>query len=323
MTRWVARWVGFALLLGGCFPTVPDGVVACGNAADCPDDTWSCVAGRCTRGGGTDAGPGLDAGPDGGAPFDAGPRMDAGPQPDGGRDAGQGDGGPPVDGGPATCGPSDLLFYASFDGDSLADACGATPTPVNGPSFAGGQVGRALHLTPGARVTYASALTVPDAFSIALWFLEASPGDRCPFGFFEPGLGEPSSFFACTGFTSAPASGPVLFMPMNTTMCTESIGSDAAATTTAGVWHHLAITTDGTNTQIYVDGIVRTSGSRAGAPCGTNLGVVLGAEDEDPAGIFWPFEGDLDEVKVFGRALSPEEVCADARGVWGDSTCNL
>lgn len=73
-----------------------------------------------------------------------------------------------------------------------------------------------------------------------------------------------------------------------------------------GTWHHCAVTYDGITTSIYFDGVFKTSTTQyryIADPAAMNL--VIGHEiDLDE----WAFEGALDDIKVFTRALDSREV---------------
>ena len=83
-------------------------------------------------------------------------------------------------------------------------------------------------------------------------------------------------------------------------------------------WYHVACTYDGTNLKVYVDGkvegcrpidrTVTTFGSRAAIGANVTLSPTL----------LNPFVGTLDNVHVYNRALSGQEIC-DA---WGYGSCN-
>jgi hypothetical protein len=75
-------------------------------------------------------------------------------------------------------------------------------------------------------------------------------------------------------------------------------------TLTDGQWHHMAFTLDGTSATLYIDGLQAGTGSITGlnTPAGTQFR--LG----DTLGPMTNFSGMLDEIAVYDRALTPEEV---------------
>lgn len=68
-----------------------------------------------------------------------------------------------------------------------------------------------------------------------------------------------------------------------------------------GKWHHLASVYGAGTARVYVDGILRNSGSRA---------MANGAQNRFGAGIFSHYVGLLDEIAIFNVALSADEISA-------------
>jgi len=72
-------------------------------------------------------------------------------------------------------------------------------------------------------------------------------------------------------------------------------------------WHHLVITVDGTTAYLYVDAVNQGSRTLAGAFQGdANADLKIGARD--PGNLY--FEGLIDEVRIYNRALTASEVKA-------------
>ncbi len=71
-------------------------------------------------------------------------------------------------------------------------------------------------------------------------------------------------------------------------------------------WHHIAAVYDGTNINIYVDGLLDATKPATGLIFQNNDPVYLGANPEAPYPYF--FNGLLDEVTLYNRALSSEEI---------------
>lgn len=75
-------------------------------------------------------------------------------------------------------------------------------------------------------------------------------------------------------------------------------------------WHHFAYTFDGTTHRLYIDGALRNSSTAApdtGAVAHARLGNLFNGSE-------W-FAGDLDDVRIYGRALGAPEVAALAQGM--------
>jgi hypothetical protein len=84
-----------------------------------------------------------------------------------------------------------------------------------------------------------------------------------------------------------------------------------------GRWHHAAATYDGQVSKIYVDGVERGQ-KKAGhpAPIGkNNWDLCVGNRViEDSLGDFVAYDGLIDEVRIYNRALSADEIRALATG---------
>ena len=92
------------------------------------------------------------------------------------------------------------------------------------------------------------------------------------------------------------------------------LGTDAggesnsnAVSLSTGTWYHLMMVADGTNITIYVDGV---AGSGEGYD-----GTIIGSSHDVAIGVSWEgspvyFNGKIDEVKIWERALSSVEITA-------------
>src|SRR5262249_54662515 len=99
-----------------------------------------------------------------------------------------------------------------------------------------------------------------------------------------------------------------------------SLGSAETATSTtvpvAGTWYHVAVTVlepkGSANAEaiMYVNGVVQ-SGANANTfttVYSTNLPVTIGARAAANGSITLPFEGAIDEVRIYSRALSASDI---------------
>lgn len=81
---------------------------------------------------------------------------------------------------------------------------------------------------------------------------------------------------------------------------------------TAGIWKHVAMTYDGTNFKLYINGVSEVV--QGGASCGINsntgaitndtLNLTIGARTST----LFPYNGQIDDVRVYNRALTAQEV---------------
>jgi hypothetical protein len=72
-------------------------------------------------------------------------------------------------------------------------------------------------------------------------------------------------------------------------------------------WHHLAVTYDNASVKMYVDGILGSATPKAGPITATNEKFQMGALPDGSL----PYDGALDEVRIYKRALSAKEITAD------------
>lgn len=83
------------------------------------------------------------------------------------------------------------------------------------------------------------------------------------------------------------------------------------STLPAGVWTHLATTYDGVTQQLFVNGVQAASRPQAGSILASDGSLRIGGNAAF-TGEF--FEGRLDEVRIYNRALSAEEISASMGG---------
>jgi hypothetical protein len=75
-----------------------------------------------------------------------------------------------------------------------------------------------------------------------------------------------------------------------------------------GQWHHVAAVYDGSNRLIYVDGALDVSASASGLISQNSYPVCLGQTANAPGN--YAFDGLIDEVSIYNRALSASEIRA-------------
>jgi hypothetical protein len=99
------------------------------------------------------------------------------------------------------------------------------------------------------------------------------------------------------------------------TIVYSSTGSTAIA---AGTWHHVAGTYDSSGQKLYLDGSLVASGPNFGPiqyqPAGLQFGTVFNTADFTPginsSNHAYFFNGQLDEIEIYNRALSASEIMA-------------
>ena len=164
----------------------------------------------------------------------------------------------------------------------------------NNASNAPAGINSASIIGPGARFAPGGAITIPDAPSLAI---EA---------------GKPFSFSAWVKADAlAPAQallrrGAVTIGLAGGYPYVDGAGARVQATTpvTQGQWAHVAVTADGTDIKIFVNG-VEAGAAKAALPALTGALSIGGADDA-------PFTGELDEVRLSKVARNPAEIMASA-----------
>lgn len=79
---------------------------------------------------------------------------------------------------------------------------------------------------------------------------------------------------------------------------------NGSTTLSSNTWYHLVLTYDGSNVRGYVNGVQDLVGAKTGnltSFSSTRIGYTTGGEDA-------PFDGLIQDVRIYNRALSPEEV---------------
>jgi hypothetical protein len=187
-----------------------------------------------------------------------------------------------------------------LSGSAAADAAGRCPAAYeNGvafhlegppsPAFSGeGAVNRCAHFAGGRMKADVPGLGT--ARTVELWFWNGLPADARDVTGVLCALGEGDSL--ALGGTGGSA-GRLVFGPAS--------GTREIPLRT---WHHVALVRDGSKASVYLDGTVELACDAEAAAAGSPLWI--GGRADGRAGL----EGKIDEVAVYGRALSADEIAA-------------
>jgi len=77
-------------------------------------------------------------------------------------------------------------------------------------------------------------------------------------------------------------------------------GSASTSTQITKAWHHVAMTYDGANIKLYVDGVLKTTTAKTGAIATNSSNLLIGST----------VPGKLDDMRIYNRALSQTEITA-------------
>jgi hypothetical protein len=88
---------------------------------------------------------------------------------------------------------------------------------------------------------------------------------------------------------------------------------DSVSSVNDGAWHHIAATWDGSYVRLYKDGELDASFAYSGTLTANSNPVEIGRRSD----IGWYFNGQIDEVKIWNYALTPEEIKREYNGGFG------
>ena len=218
--------------------------------------------------------------------------------------------------------PSGLVSWWRAEGNATDAAGGNNGALLNGATFATGEAGQGFSfdgINDLVKIPKAANLDVTNQVTIEFW-MKASPGNAMNT---YQGL-VTSDFFGieiANGYVLGPLGVEFFISTDGGASVSPSSYPDTAtvngggAQVSAGVWHHVAGTYDGTKLQLYIDGQpwgVPNYHTGAISPMLANSFVAIGAEDgrticPDCVGSRY-FNGQIDEPTIYNRALSAAEI---------------
>ena len=194
-----------------------------------------------------------------------------------------------------------LTAYYKFDGDVLDSGANASHAAlVGGSSYVSGVTGNALNIDNLLRYASASNIVVGSAFTYSGWYRLASNTTE-----------QWHSLFHSNSYCGSGVSLGVMYERVNKFLriydglnCSgiRSINHTVPYDT----WFHFAMTYDGASIKTYIDGVLKDSFVRTGAIANVSP-FVIGA-NLHPLAMNW--QGAIDEVRIYSRALSGTEIIA-------------
>ncbi|MBL8210314.1 MAG: DUF4185 domain-containing protein [Bryobacterales bacterium] len=169
---------------------------------------------------------------------------------------------------------------------------------LNGPVFSSGRYGNALKLNGAnqyGRLNDSPLLRVND-FSISLWYRQVS--------------GAPVQSLISKPYGSGTDNSFGLFL-VNNRLLYHSVGGAGQIQVPApgaNTWAHVAVVKLGTQVRMYVNGALAGASTSSATIQYDSKPLLVGAEDD--AGLKYYFGGELDDVRLYNRALSEAEVQA-------------
>jgi len=165
---------------------------------------------------------------------------------------------------------------------------------VNSPTFGTGHNGTGTAITFPAtgyvNVPTSSTIDIINSLSVAFWIKFTSAGNNV---ILERYNGSNSAY----GFQTFPT-GIISWLPVGTRIDATGIWND-------GKWHHVCGTFQSINTvaKIYIDGVLRNTNNSAAGPTSISAPLTMGSRSGTSG-----FSGSLDDVYLFNRVLSADEV---------------
>lgn len=208
----------------------------------------------------------------------------------------------------------ELVLYFSFEDEKtemVKDLSGAgnngivkgTPNWVSGPK---NEFGKAIELKGGEdyiEVPDNDTLDMGDGdFSVTLWLMQAA--DQVT----NPRILSKMPLFATNGpgFELPTVGTSNKTLHINYGMSGKREEVKAAQEVTDEKWHHLVILKEGGLGKIYIDGQIVANGPLTPIDIDNDYPLMIGANAE--LGLHTMFRGSIDEIAVYSRALTEEEI---------------
>jgi len=219
-----------------------------------------------------------------------------------------------------TCLPPPAGLVGWWPGDENAkDIVGSNDGALkNGATFADGKVGRAFGfngVNTSVEVPDSALWTFGNAsFTIDLWVNFRGVPDRAPFVDHDEGPGETNKWIFWFDNIGHGIPGPALRFHINSPSLGPLDPVIAPWSPNTGQWYHVAVTRNGNTYMLYINGVqVATNTDMQTIPA-ANVPLSIGEGDQQ-----YFFNGLIDEVEIYQRALSAQEIQSIFNaGRWGN-----
>lgn len=204
--------------------------------------------------------------------------------------------------------PSGIIGWWPGDGNANDIVNQHHGTMQNGATFAPGMVDNAFSFDGvDDRVTipdHGDWTFGDDPFTIDLWVNFTTVVDRSPFVDHTEGGGETNKWwFMYDAWGHNKPSGPALRFHINSPTLNPLDAISAPWEPNTGQWYHVAVTRNGSNYAIYIDGVQVTTDIDNTTIPDAETPLYIGQSEEQ-----YFFNGLIDEVEIYNRALRPKEI---------------
>ena len=208
------------------------------------------------------------------------------------------------------CAPPPANMVSWWPGDGNANDIVGTNngTAQNGVTFPAGEVGQAFGLSASS----SQYVTVPDSpslrvtqFTLDGWVsFNSTVGGGCCNMLFSKSFGSGDAESYAVWYSGNALHGDTCDGPSFAANCTVL---DFPFIPTLGVWYHIAYTFGGSTHALYLNGLQVASLANTRAPTYDGTDFSIGSETENGSRTYY-FDGKIDEVELFNRALSQPEI---------------
>ena len=191
-------------------------------------------------------------------------------------------------------------------GGGVADSSGGgrTASSVGSPSLIQGLTGNGVSLDKSEYflVNSVAALNPQNQITISAWIKPTTVGTQY--------VVKKGRIDATDGYELSLSSDGRIFARFNQASSGDAlrVNSTTKYPTNGSTWMHVAVTYDGANVKLYVNGELQASKNAAFSIAASNLPLAIGAQDDGYRGLV----GGIDDVRLYNRALSAAEIAAVA-----------
>jgi hypothetical protein len=194
--------------------------------------------------------------------------------------------------------PSGLIAWWPGDGNALDIVGGNNGTLMGGVTFTNGEVGQAFSFVGANEAVLIPYFPGSDLGAMPSWTIEAWVNPASFNNSSWPTIYAKGHWDASLGLNSGTGKLESWINNGN-----QLIG---ATVVPLGQWSHVALVYDGTNRTFYVNGAFAGAGSAPGINPDSNTSSIGNVVPNESAS----FNGQIDEVSIYNRALSPNEIAA-------------